>query len=206
MNIHLISRFAVAAVGAVFTCSLVDVNPAQAASFKTFNFNGFDGEYTTVPSFDFTIDDLSLNVTATSEDGLGQVRRTVGGLGVFDGLGRGREIDAAGGLLETLFLNFGKKVSLVSATFGYVDGDDAFNLSVGDNSLFNGEDIPDSNIFDFTSLDLTQTTAKTFSFTANAGSSYSLQSITVAAVPEPTTIFGLMAVGALASVGLKRKS
>ena len=96
-----------------------------------------------------------------------------------------------------------------------VDADDAFNLSVGDNPLLNGEDIPDGNIFSFEGFDLAEITAKTFSFTANIRSSYSLKSITVASVaslppvasvPEPTTLLGLMAVGAFGSLSLKRKS
>ncbi|MFY7807096.1 MAG: PEP-CTERM sorting domain-containing protein [Limnoraphis robusta] len=202
MNVRVVTRYAVVALSAVFACGAVDVSPVEAANLRKFDFSGL---FKTAPSFDFTVDDLTVNVTANAEDGTGQVRQTVGGLGVFDGRGRGREIDAAGGI-ETLFLDFGEKVSLVSATFGYVDGNDAFNLFVGNNPLLVGMDIPDSNVFDFSSFDSKQISAQTFSFTANLRSDYSLQSITVATVPEPTTVFALMAVGGLGSVALKRKS
>lgn len=205
MNTCVLTRFAVVALGGFVAGGILSVSPAEAASLKKFDFSSEKVTFKTAPFFDFIVDDVTLNVTADAEDGTGQVRTTVEGLGVFDGKGWRREIDAAGGL-ETLFLNFGQKVSLVSATFGYVDGNDAFNLFVGENSLVNGEDIPDNNMFDFTGFDLLQTTAKTFSFTANPGSDYSLKSITVATVPEPTTVLGLMAVSALGSVALKRKS
>ncbi len=202
MNVRFLTRFTVAAFGALFLGSVVEVNPAQAAKLKQFD---FAGPFTTASFLDFTVDGLTVTATADAEDGTGRVRRTDGGLGVVDGRGWGREIDAAGGI-ETLFLDFGQKVSLVSASFGFVRENGNFNLFVDDNPTFVNTKISEGGVFDFSNFDLTEKTAQVFSFTANLRSPYSLQSITVETVPEPTTLLALIAVGGLGSVALKRKS
>ncbi|MEB3279700.1 MAG: PEP-CTERM sorting domain-containing protein [Lyngbya sp.] len=210
MNAHVVTRFAVAAFGAIVTGSMVNVSPAEAGRLKNFNLMGTPPE--TASAFDFTVDGITLTVSGISEKGSGEVRKTVHGLGVVDGIGPDNQIDLWGGL-EKLLLNFDQEVTLVSATFGLVNasGDDQFSLFVEDNLLVEGAYIPvDTNVFSFKDLEYEQKTAKSFGFTAYnilpQGDDYTLKSITVATVPEPTTVLGLMAVGALASVGLKRKS
>jgi hypothetical protein len=153
----------------------------------------------------------------TGKSGVGQVRYTRAGLavksnsllgadesaGVVDGQNPGR---------ESLIFSLQRKVRLVGATFRRADSDDEFSLNVinpGEETFsLRNLDVPSNDdYFDFLSIaDEQDLVGRRFRFWATDPSdNWTLTGLKVETVPEPTAIVGLMAVGALGTVTLRRK-
>ena len=126
------------------------------------------------------------------------------GFGVFRGGTENKQIDGVNAnKRETLNLNFGKLVTLLSATFTKVDTGDNFKLLVDGNQLISSTPIPGSGTFDFTSFKATGTD---LGFSINdSDDDYFLKSVTVKEVPEPTTILGSLLISGFGAMFYKKR-
>jgi hypothetical protein len=134
---------------------------------------------------------------------------TSDGLGVAGASAPG-QIDGSG-VDEFLVLTFSRPVTLTSGTFSRVNNDDDFALLVDGSPAFSGDladlfpgtgflnDIP----FDFTSFALT---GREFQFTAfEENDDYTLSTLTVRPVPEPSAILGSFVFGAFGVAFARRR-
>jgi hypothetical protein len=174
----------------------------KEANATTFNFSS--PYYSQQSSLNFREDGIDLTATGITSNGSREIVQNFYGLGVKGGFLDSYQVDGLG-LNETLLLSFHRTVSLISATFSAVDGNDEFRLFV-DGDLLVSADIPNNNIFNFTSF-APDNKGSQFGFSVtDFNDDYYLKNIEVEAVPEPASILGLLALGAFgASSTLKRK-
>ncbi|MBD2569867.1 MULTISPECIES: PEP-CTERM sorting domain-containing protein [Nostocaceae] len=166
-------------------------------------------------SFSYSEDGISLVATGTQNSGASRnVYQSILGLGVANNNNilnvGGNQIDGGTGLGETLKLTFtNTAVKLLSATFSRVGSNDSFKLLV-DGNQFIAADIPGGNFLD---LDISKftfspsPTGTVFGFTVTDGNDdYLVKYVEVEAVPEPASVLGLLAFGAMgAGSMIKRK-
>lgn len=173
----------------------------------TFDFtNGPNGWY--FPSYSETMGGLTATVTAggyafdtiVSTTGR-RVTQSSNGLGVDCVLTPSFCDDQIDGLTDLLTLSFGSLVNFVSVTFGRVDSEDDFDMFV-DGIL----EISDQTILGNNPFSLAGFTGQSISFGADASNdAFRIASITVSVVPLPGSLPLLLAVCALAGVGVMRQ-
>ncbi len=204
----LLAAIALAPVSAIAMTTSI---PAGAATVgTTFDFSGGFGSAT---SFDFSKPDLGLTVSSN----IGEVSKRILGLGVISQVSRlnndaSFEIEKG----EELILDFGKEISLETATFTFVDRRDDASLEIDGSQFIQGNIRANgSGLFSptvsFKNLFGNGLSGSSFAFGAvDRNDGYLLKKVTVrhladgTEIPEPLTILGtLAAVGAGAAI--KRK-
>ena len=186
---------ALVSTGITLSLTAISAKPAQATRFHLGGFPSLSS------SFDYSKEGIDLTITAGSTAGPRNVARGFLGVGVKGGFLDDPELDGLGPN-EALFLDFNKKISLVSATFSRVGFNDDFQLFVDGDFLVEA-DIPGGNIFDrgigtfrFKKF-APDNQGTSFAFTvAGKNDDYFLKKVKVKVVPEPASLLGLLAVGA----------
>jgi hypothetical protein len=168
-------------------------------------------------SVSYTEDGISLLATGTQNSGVSRnIYQSTLGLGVTNSnsvigsvLSGENQINGGITLGETLKLNFSHTVKLLSATFSRVGTNDSFKMLVDGNQYISA-DIPDGNLLDLDISKFTFTpspTGKIFGFSVTDGNDdYLVKYVEVAKVPEPASMLGFLAFGAMgAGSMIKRK-
>ncbi|MEM9817400.1 MAG: PEP-CTERM sorting domain-containing protein [Cyanobacteria bacterium P01_D01_bin.6] len=201
-----VALMSTAAIGVGFAGS------AEAGTF-TYDFTG-QGNPSDQDSLLFKSTEPSgpeLTVMASEGGGMSPrpVRITNSGLAVNGTAGLIRQVDSTGAseALQLIFEDI--RLRFVSATFSKVDDNDRvqLNLGTGSGAIFDGL-IGDDDAVDFADLSAVDSTFfLTASKSSNGDSKWRLASATFATVPEPASLLGLAAIGAIAAGGaLKKKA
>jgi hypothetical protein len=197
------------AFGAAIAAGVALSGAASAATVFDFR-NGNLGANGNNVAIAATLDGIGVSVSAGTyafdaivDVGGRRVTKSNSGLGVDCSIAPGLCPNEIDGPLDLLTLIFDQKVNFISALFTEVDGDDDFDLFI-DGVLV----LPaDRNIAAQNPFSLVGLSGTTISFGADAGTltnlnedDFRLGSLTVSAVPEPTTLALLAA--ALGALGL----
>lgn len=149
-----------------------------------------------------------------NSDGVGQVRYNRAGLAVKSSVGQDQSagvVDGLGDDNESLILNWSRRIRLVSATFNRAGSDERFFVQVsedGDRKWQSNLDTPPSGTpFDFSAVaSESELTGNQLRFWAlGDDDSWTLAGVEVEAVPEPASLLGLVAIGGIGSLTLRRK-
>ncbi|MTJ08095.1 MULTISPECIES: PEP-CTERM sorting domain-containing protein [unclassified Anabaena] len=194
----------------------VTVTTAKASATTFYLGNGID-----LPeiksSVSYTEDGISLLATGTQNSGASRnIYQSTLGLGVTSRnsvvtsvLSGDNQINGGVTLGETLNLTFSHTVKLLSTTFSRVGSNDSFKLLVDGNHYISAN-IPGGNFLDFDISKFTFTPSPTgniFGFSVTDGNDdYLVKYVEVAKVPEPASMLGFLAFGAMgAGSMIKRK-